>query len=175
MKGDGRFAARVALFSALAYVAALVSVYIPNVSLSFIVIFASGALFGFTTGLAVGGLGEFLWTMFNPLGMAPVPMICAQVAGMVLVGGLGAAASGRSYATRATMAGFFWYALFGLAAGLIFQIMVNGADTLLYGRSWGYLTAGLVFSLATIVSNIVLFPLCYPAVVRLTARVRRSS
>ncbi|NMC43703.1 MAG: ECF transporter S component [candidate division Zixibacteria bacterium] len=175
MKGDGTFAARVALFSALAYVAALVSVYVPNVSLSFVVIFASGVLFGCVAGMAVGGLGEFLWTIFNPLGMAPVPIVCAQVAGMVLVGGLGALASRRSYATRTTTLGFVWYALFGLAAGLMFQSIVNGVDTLLYGRSWKYLAAGLVFSLATIVSNVVLFPLCYPVIVRLTARVRRSS
>lgn len=175
MMGDGKFAARVALFSALAYVAALVSVYIPNVSLSFIVIFASGVLFGFKAGLVVGGLGEFLWTIFNPLGMAPVPVICAQITGMILVGGMGALASGRSYSTRPTTPGFAWYALFGLTAGLIFQIIVNGVDTFLYGRSWKYLAAGMLFSLATIVSNAVLFPLFYPVVVRLTARVRRLS
>jgi hypothetical protein len=175
MKGDGKFAARVALFSALAYVAALVSIYIPNVSLSFIVIFVSGVLFGFKVGLAVGGLGEFLWTMFNPLGMAPIPLICAQVTAMILVGGLGALALGRSYSTRTTKLGFAWYAFYGLAAGLIFQIIVNAVDTLLYGRSWKYFAAGLVFSLATIISNAVLFPLFYPVVVRLTARAGRLS
>jgi uncharacterized membrane protein len=174
MKGDGKFAARVALFSALAYVAALVSIYIPNVSLSFIVIFASGTLFGFKTGLAVGGLGEFLWTVFNPLGMAPVPTTCAQVIAMMLVGGSGALAAGHTYSTRITVRGLAAYVLFGLIAGLIFQIILNGADTLLYGRSWKYFAAGLVFSLVTIISNAVLFPLFYPVVVRLTARVRRT-
>ncbi|MDD4051357.1 MAG: hypothetical protein PHR28_05595 [candidate division Zixibacteria bacterium] len=173
MKDDGKFAARVALFSALAYVAALVSVYIPNVSLSFVVIFTAGTLFGFKTGLAVGGLGEFLWTVFNPLGMAPVPTTCAQVAAMMLIGGSGVLAAGRSYSIRTSPLGFAAYALFGLMTGLIFQIIVNGVDTLLYGRSWKYFAAGLVFSLATIISNAVLFPLFYPVVVRLTARVRR--
>ncbi len=173
MRGEGTFAARVAIFSALAYAAALASIYIPNVSLSFIVIFASGALFGLKTGLMVGGLGEFLWTVFNPLGMAPAPIICAQVAAMMLVGGLGAIATDRPYLKQVTRYGFVIFALFGLAAGLGFQIILNAVDTVLYGQSWKYLMAGLVFSLATVVSNIVIFPVCYPLVVKLATRQRR--
>lgn len=172
MKTDGVFAARVALLAALAYVAALASIYIPNVSLSFIVIFASGAVFGITTGMAVGGIGEFLWTVFNPLGMASLPVTIAQVVAMMLVGGIGAVVRRRAIMTKTAPLGFAVFALLGLSCGAVFQLILNGVDTLLYGQSWKYLMAGLGFSLATIVSNAIIFPVCYPVVVRLAARER---
>jgi len=172
MKTDGVFAARVALLAALAYVAALASIYIPNVSLSFIVIFASGAVFGITTGMAVGGIGEFLWTVFNPLGMASLPVTIAQVVAMMLVGGIGAIVQRRAIMIKTAPLGFAVFALLGLTCGAVFQLILNGVDTLLYGQSWKYLMAGLGFSLATIVSNAVIFSVCYPMVVRLAARER---
>lgn len=170
MISSGKQTARVALFSALAYVAALASFYIPNVSLIFIVIFISGAIWGLHAGLIVGGMGEFLWTFFNPFGMAPLPMTLAQIGGMMIVGALGASVYKSSRLKKTTPAGFALFAFLGLAAGLSFQLIVNGVDTLLYGQSWTYLMAGLGFSLATIVSNILIFPVCYPLTVKIAAK-----
>jgi hypothetical protein len=146
MNVDGKFVARVALFSALAYVLALASFYIPNVSLIFIAVFACGALFGGKTGVAAGGLGMFLWTVFNPFGMAPLPVTIAQIIGMIIVG--------------------------ALLSGLTFQVIVSGVSAWLFGPFWASLSAGLLFMLVTIISNAVIFPACYPLVVKLAARER---
>ena len=173
MRTDGKFAARVALFSALAYVSALISVYIPNVSLIFIVVFAAGALFGLTAGLMVGGLGMFLWTVFNPYGMASLPITISQIAGMMLVGGLGATIAGSSVVRKVVSHGFFVFGLLGLVAGLIFQIIVSLVLAWLYGPFWPSLLSNLSFALLTILSNAIIFPLCYPLLVRLKNRERR--
>ena len=174
MKLDSRLAARVALFSALAYVAALITVYIPNVSLSFIVIFAAGVLFGLKAGLMVGALGEFLWTVFNPLGMASLPITLAQITGMALVGVLGAAVRQSSLLDKAVGQGFWLFALLGLTAGLIYQLILNLVGAWLFQPFWPSLLAGLAFSLATVVSNGFIFALAYPFLVKLVARERKN-
>jgi hypothetical protein len=170
MTVDGKFAARVALFSALAYVMALASVYIPNVSLSFITIFACGAAFGYQTGMTSGGLGMFLWTVFNPFGMAPPPITVAQIIGMIIVGALGAAIAGSAIMKKVVPRGFWIYALLGLVSGLIFQIIVSGVSAWLFGPFWQSLSAGLTFALLTIISNGIIFPACYPLAVKLANR-----
>ncbi len=173
MKIDGKFAARVALFSALAYILALASVYLPNVSLSFIAVFTCGALFGGKTGMAAGGLGMFLWTVFNPFGMAPVPTTIAQVVGMIIVGALGATVAGSAIMRAVVPRGFAMFALLGVVSGLIFQILVSVVSAWLFGPFWESLSAGLMFALITIVSNGLIFPACYPLIVKLAVRETR--
>jgi hypothetical protein len=174
MNVDGRFAARVALFSALAYVLALASVYIPNVSLSFVAVFICGALYGFKTGVTAGGLGMFLWTVFNPYGMAAVPITIAQIIGMMAVGALGAIVAGTAIIKNLSPRGFAVFGLLGLAAGLAYQIPVSGVSASLFGPFWASLSAGLMFSLVTVISNLIIFAACYPLVVKLAAREKRS-
>jgi len=173
MKVDARFAARVALFAALAYILALASVYIPNVSLSFIAVFAGGALFGLKTGVSAGGLGMFLWTVFNPYGMAVIPVTIAQIAGMMLVGALGATVAGSIIMRHVQKRGFWIFALLGTTGGLLYQVIVGAVNAWMFGPFWASLSAGLVFSLATIISNALIFPACYPLIVRLANRERR--
>jgi ECF transporter, substrate-specific component len=173
MKVDARFAARVALFAALAYILALASVYIPNVSLSFIAVFAGGALFGLKTGISAGGLGMFLWTVFNPYGIAVIPVTIAQIGGMMLVGALGATVAGSMIMRHVQRRGFWIFALLGTAGGLLYQIIVGTVNAWMFGPFWASLSAGLIFSLATIISNALIFPACYPLIVRLANRERR--
>ena len=174
MRADGRFVARVALFSALAYVLALASAsFIPNVSLIFIVVFAAGAVYGLPYGITVGGVGEFLLTIFNPYGPASLPITIAQIAAMMLVGALGATLFRTQLILTLVPRGFLICGLLGLASGLTFQIILNLVSAWLYGPFWESLMAGLAFSLLTIVSNAVIFPVCYPILVKLSVRERR--
>jgi hypothetical protein len=166
--------ARIAVFSALAYALALASAYIPNVSFIYIVIFAAGVLFGPWSGLAVGAIGEFLWTVFNPLGPAMLPIMAAQIAAMMIIGACGGFLHGSAIVQKVRGRGFVFLALWGLTCGLIFQIILNAASAFLFGPFWEMLIAGLTFSIATILSNALIFPVCYPLVVKLAARERAS-
>lgn len=172
MKSDGKFVARVAIFSALAYVLALLSMYIPNVSLSFIAVFACGALFGPKTGLSAGGLGMFLWSVFNPYGMAAVPVTLAQIIGMMIVGVLGGMIASLAFMKTILPRGFWVFGLMGLITGFIYQLIVSGVNAWLFGPFWQSLEAGLAFALLTIVSNAIIFPACYPVIVKLATRGR---
>ena len=172
MKSDGKFIARVALFSALAYVAALASIYVPNVSLIFVVVFVSGILFGLRGGVTVGGIGMFLWSLFNPFGMTSLPIIIAQITGMVLVGAQGAILHRSTVFEKQVGRGYFLFALLGLSSGLIFQVILNLVYAWIYRPFWESLYAGMLFSLLTIVSNTIIFPLCYPLVIKLCKRER---
>ncbi|MEE9441602.1 MAG: ECF transporter S component [candidate division Zixibacteria bacterium] len=167
MMKRSRLIARVAIFSALAYVFAYASFYIPNVSLIFIVIFAAGAIYGIRVGILVGGIGEFLWTVFNPYGMATVPTMISQIVGMILVGALGGFLYGFPFIKKVSPTGFIIFAIYGLLSGLVFQILLNGVEAWLYGPFWEYLLAGMSFALFTIFSNMVIFPVCYPVIVKL--------
>ncbi|MFH1699028.1 MAG: ECF transporter S component [Candidatus Zixiibacteriota bacterium] len=167
MMKRSRLIARVAIFSALAYVFAYASFYIPNVSLIFIVIFTAGAIYGIRVGILVGGIGEFLWTVFNPFGMTTIPTMVSQIVGMILVGILGGFLYGFPFLKKVSLTGFIIFAIYGLLSGLVFQILLNGVEAWLYGPFWEYLLAGMSFALFTIFSNMVIFPVCYPAIVRL--------
>lgn len=173
MMAEGRFAARVAIFSALAYVLALVSVYIPNVSLMFIAIFASGAVFGSKCGVGAGGLGMFLWTVFNPFGMAAAPIMLAQIVGMMMVGALGGLVAVSPVMRTIAPRGFWLFGVMGLLAGFVYQLIVSGVNAWLFGPFRESLQAGLVFALLTILSNAVIFPAAYPIIVKLAVRGRR--
>jgi uncharacterized membrane protein len=169
---DAKFMARVALFAALTYVLALASLLIPNVSLSFVAVFVCGAVFGAKTGMTAGGLGMFLWTVFNPYGMAAVPITVAQVIGMIIVGAIGGVIAGTELTKKVSPKGFIICGLLGLLAGLIYQILVSVTLAWLFGPFWESLSAGLVLALVMIISNGILFPAGYPLVVKMAARER---
>lgn len=174
MTGGVRSVARIAVFSALAYVLALISAPIPNVSFIYIVVFAAGVLFGASTGAAVGIIGEFLWTVFNPYGMAMLPITAAQIAALMIIGVCGGFLHDSAALLKCTRKGYVLFAVWGLVCGLVFQVIVGSAGAYLFGPFWEMLLAGFGFSLLTILSNVVIFPVCYPLVVKLAARERGS-
>lgn len=158
------------MFVALAYVSALASYFIPNVSLIFIAVFSAGALFGLKSGLIVGLLGEFLWTFLNPVGPAPPPTMIGQILGMIAVGALGGTIYNRQFMRQPSKLGYWSLFHLGLTCGLTFQIILTAVEMAAYGLTWQYLTLGLSFSIFTIVSNGIIFPFCYPFLVRLKNR-----
>lgn len=170
MMNRSQMVARVALFAALAYVLAYASVFIPNVSLIYIVFFAAGAVYGLRMSLMISGVGEFIWTVFNPLGMAPVTTTIAQIFAMMIVGALGATLYRSKILKAVSAQGIVVFALYGLASGLVFQAILNGVDAWLYGPFWEYLVSGLGFAALNIISNAVIFPVFYPVVVQLVKR-----
>jgi len=170
MKNRARTVAGMAIFTALAYVSALASVAIPNVSLIFIVVFFAGLLFGKGPGLMVGALGEFLWTSFNPYGMPAVPLILAQVIGMACVGLGGGFLSKKAFLRKHDRRGYFIFALMGLFTASVFQILVSITLALLYGPFWPSLFSNLYFALITVISSTLIFGFSYPIALKIYRR-----
>jgi hypothetical protein len=166
--------ARVAVFAALVFVLSYFAVFLYNVNPAFFIVFSAGYLWGIGAGAGVGIVGFFLWSNFNPMGPVPFPLLISQLIGISFSALIGGAASklfvpaGWNFkiAVILVISGFF--------CGLLYHIAVDVVDALLYQPFWPRLIGGAVFSLITILSNCIIFPLLYPALVFLYAREKRT-
>lgn len=167
-----RLLARIALFSALAYVLGWACYYIPNVNLIFFVAFSAGFLWGAAPGLLVGAVGMGLWSAFNPGGPADPIVFIAQVVGMSLSGLLGALflASRRHESPAVTRTTALVVAAF--VCTIAFYLPVNAADAWVYQPFWPRFTVGLMAAIPTLISNAVAFPLLFGITRHLYARER---
>lgn len=170
-----RLIARIALFSALCYVFGWMFLWLPNVNLMFFVVFSAGFLWGIGPGLAVGAIGMWLWTFFNPGGPTDPLTTTAQIVGMAL-GGLFGALFERFGMHRGTVAGNT--ARLVLAGGLCtaaFFIPVNVVDAWLYQPFWPRLITGFTWTIVSFVANGIAFPLLFQATLYLYAKERKVS
>lgn len=151
-----RFAALVAV-TALAAAGRLAFVAIPNVALTYVVVFAGGLLFGPRIAAAAGALAMALTNLLLT-GLAIAAF--ANVPAMALVGLLGGAL--RSHAssdlTRATAGAL------GFGVTLAFSVLADVSTWLLVAEFRGdaealraLVTAGLVFNAVPAVVNAILF------------------
>ena len=158
-----RILTRVAVFAALVFVFSYSSAFLYNVNPAFFIVFSASILWGFWPGVGVGVIGIFLWSNLGPMGPAPFPLLVSQLFGIALTPILGVKArtllAGCKFGAREILV----LALSGILSGLLYHLVVDPVDALLYQPFWPRLIGGLVFSLITIVSNCIIFPLLYPA------------
>lgn len=154
---------RTATFVAVGVVAGLALSAVPNVELVTAVCFSAGFLLGPAGGLLTGALTETLYAGFHPLGSSLGILLAAQIAGMIIAGLSGAAASVLSGPART---GFRWrIAVVGLgtAATLVFDLLTNLAFPVAAGFSPPQtllsLTAAVPFALLHLASNLLVFTL----------------
>lgn len=156
---------RVAVFAALVFIFSYLAVFLYNVNPAFFIVFTSGFLWGTWPGIGVGVIGFFLWSNFNPIGPAPAPLLISQLIGISFSALIGRLASKiftpNSYTFKSTIV----MIMSGLLAGLLYHIIVDIVDAWLYQPFWPRLIGGIVFSLITIISNCIIFPMFYPALV----------
>ncbi len=161
MNGRTRLIARIALFSALIYVFSLGTAYLPNVKLSFFIIFSAGYLWGFVPGVLVGAVGMGLWTAFNPYGPAPIPIALMQVFGGALCGVAGIAFRGFINLSNLKWQSYAMLIVAGIICTLLFFVPVNLADAWLFQPFQERFIAGMFFSIGSLVGNIIIFPLLF--------------
>lgn len=161
MTGNARLIARIALFSALIYVLSWGLTAIPNVKITFFIIFSAGFLWGLTPGVLVGLIGMGLWTWFNPFGPAPLPVTAAQVLGAMLCGVVGFLFRGVLNPKRLRWDSYFYLISAGAICTLIFFIPVSAVDAWLFQPFRERFIAGMIFSADSLVANIIIFPLLF--------------
>ena len=164
---------RVAVFAALVFIFSYFAVFLHNVNPSFFVVFAAGFLWGGWAGIGVGMIGFFLWSNFNPFGPAPLPLIVAQMIGISFTALLGCLIK-RVSGDRGGVRIMFLLIGAGMLSGLLYHIAVDAVDAYLYQPFWPRLAGGLIFSLITIISNAIMFPLFFPALKIIGVREQRS-
>jgi ECF transporter, substrate-specific component len=153
-----------ALFAGLAYISNFFVLIIPNVSPAFFVIFMAGYFLGFRWGAVTGSLSFFFISYFNPYGMAMLPLLAAQILGGTIVGLCGALAFYIFPIKLKDWRTYPLYALWGIISSSIYMGLVSLADAVLFGPFQERLLISLGFSMLTIVSNLIIFPVLAPLI-----------
>ena len=161
MNGRTRLIARIALFSALIYVFSWGTASLPNVKLSFFIIFSAGYLWGFAPGVLVGAIGMGLWTGFNPFGPAPIPITLAQVLGGALCGMVGFAFRGLINLQKLNWQSYAFLIAAAFICTVLFFVSVNLVDAWLFQPFRERFITGMIFSLGALVGNVIIFPLLF--------------
>jgi len=161
---------RVAVFAALVFVFSYFSVTLYNFNPAFFIVFMAGYVWGVWPGIGVGVIGFFLYSNFNPYGPAPLPVLAAQLVGVSFTPILGSAVSRMIHSPVWDGRTIFILALAGFISGLSYHIVVDIVDALIFQPFVPRLIGGLFFSLITIVSNSIIFPLLFPILVYMRNR-----
>ncbi len=148
--------AYVALFAALSAALGFAGALIPNVELITLSVFLGGVATGALSGIAIGILSEFVFSLLNPLGPALPLVFVAQLFGM----GVGGAVGGLLAPRLARLAGRWRAVLLGAAGFLItlnFDVATNLALGIHMGPILPTLIGGLAFSAIHLLANTLLF------------------
>jgi uncharacterized membrane protein len=160
---------------ALAIVLKLPILSVPNVEFLTFVIFSSGYLLGAVEGLLVGVISMSLYTsIITPYGLPPLPIAFAQVFSMALIGFAGGIASRLHLVSLhkepSSSSGFKYLTmgLFGLGLTLIYDLFTNLATAYVMGQFWPVMIAAIPFALLHILSNVFIFVILTPVLLKLS-------
>lgn len=163
---NARRVAAIGIFAALAYAGSFVLFALPNVTLSILIVFYAGFYLESLAGMAVGIIAALIISLFNPYGLAPPPVLVAQVLGYALVGLLGSW-SRRLVDAASKAVRYVWLVLMGIVSALVYMTPVSVADAYLFGPFWERLALSAPFVLVTVGSNVLFFVILFPVLAKL--------
>ena len=114
-----------ALFTALSVALGFLLAAIPNVELMTLSVFMGGVFCGVRLGGVIGALSILFYSVLNPLGPAPPPLLVAQIAGFFVIGASGGIAGPRIRPERRRT--IIATAFFGLALTLLYDALTTFA------------------------------------------------
>ena len=151
---------QMALFAAIAVALGLVLIAVPNVELVTATFFVSGYFLGVKRGVATALVGEFLYSLLNPFGAAPPPLLLAQLAGMGLAAAAGATL-GRRITRWPPLVKMPLFGLLGLSVTFCFDFLTTVSFLIFSGLTKATFLASLLYGLGFyilhMVSNTLLF------------------
>ena len=166
-----RLISRIAIFSALVYVLSWATAFMPNVNLIFFIVFTAGFLWGATAGMLTGLVGMGLWTNLNPYGPALPPIMVVQCFGAAMSGLVGAGYrylwSRESHSKGRTTT---IIVLLSVVCTTLYFVPVSAVDAWLFQPFWPRFVTGLAWSITSLVSNALIFPLLFSVTLQLYRR-----
>ncbi|UCB51898.1 MAG: ECF transporter S component [Candidatus Zixiibacteriota bacterium] len=180
MSFSARKLALMGVLIALAIALKLPILSVPNVEFFTFIVFSSGYLLGMIGGAVVGVIAMSIYTSFvTPYGFPPLPIALAQVLSMALIGFAGGlvfrldrSAFRPDFSSR-TIGVILTMGISGLALTLFYDLLTNLATALVVGQFWPVMVAAVPFSLLHIVSNVVIFVVLSPLLLKM-ARFHRE-
>jgi hypothetical protein len=162
--------ARIALFAALVYVLSWGTSYLPNVNFIFFIVFSAGFVWGRGAGILIGAFGMGLWTVFNPYGPAPVPIMGIQIVGASISGLAGDILRRIYWQVKHTFSRILVLEFGAFLCTVLFYLPVNVVDALLFQPFWPRFIGSTAWSLISLGFNLIIFPLLFQATKYLYAR-----
>ncbi len=169
-----RLIPRIGLFAALIYILSMATAPLPNVNLIFFIVFIAGFMWGAFSGMLVGAFGMGLSSFFSPFGPAALPVMIAQIFGASLSGLFGAIYY-YSYGNEISkLKMYLWIPLFSILCTLGYFIPVNIVDSWLFQPFWERFYISSLWSLISVVSNMLLFMLLFPPLISFCKKEQRA-
>jgi hypothetical protein len=164
---------RTAILIAICVVLGYLFLAVPNLEMITAGIFISGVWMGPGTGMLIGFLAEAIYSLSNPMGFPPPPLLLAQVISMALVGLAGGLLRGLAvqnrFFTRAAWLRHLLLAGSGLMLTLIFDILTTLSFPLSAGFSLQQMeitmALGIPFMALHLISNTLIFALIVPVII----------
>lgn len=159
-----------ALFTALIVVVGYSLVHVPNIELVTATAFLAGTVLGPYRGAVVGGVGELLYALVNPLGISALPLLISQVIGITLVGFAGGLVINMAAVKRQNTTQLLVFALCGISLTLLFDILttcgfliMSGITLKTFSAAYAY---GAPFYIVHVMVNTIIFVLLLPLLYR---------
>ena len=156
-------AVRVGLWSAAVVAVGYLLSLIPNVEGVTLTIALAGATLGVRAGIAVGCIGEALYSLFNPWGPPGFFLLLAQIIGMASVGGVAGALSPVLSSDRVIVR--LAWGLFGVTISLWYDLLTTLSFPLLAGMTGvsmaTIMMAQIPFTAIKMVVNAALFGIAF--------------
>lgn len=160
-----------ALFIALSVALGFLLAGIPNLELMTLTVFMAGIFCGARLGGAIGALSILLFSLLNPLGPAPAPLLAAQVAGFVVIGSVGGLVGPRLPSARAwgaaasAVAGFALTVIYDFLTTAATAFVALGPSRFIEGLG-GVAVTGIVFVAWHVGVNTAVFAVAVPPLMR---------
>lgn len=161
---------RAAFLIAVCVVLGYLFMPVPNLEMITAGIFLSGLWMGPLYGLLVGFTAELIYSLFNPMGFPPPPLLVTQLMSMSLTGWAGGlmrdAIVGRRFFARGSWKSHFVLAGVGAVLTFVFDLLTNLSFPIAAGFTPNQfrlaLIMGLPFAAVHISVNALIFALIIP-------------
>ncbi len=163
----------IAIFAALAVALGLLFLSVPNLELVTATFFLAGYFLGRRNGITAAVLGEFTFSLLNPLGIASPPLMAAQIAGMALVAFAGSLIAKGKFTFHGDEEKFhikqkLSLGAMGLVLTLIFDLLTSIGFLIFAGLTLPKLLTSLIFGmyyyLFHITTNMLIFAVLLPVI-----------
>lgn len=172
----------IALFIATIVAVGLLFLSVPNLELVTMTCFLAGYFLGTRDGVIAAGTGEAVFSILNPLGMAGVPLLVAQILGMSLTA-LVASLVARKWKVKADASATLSTALYFGGMGLLLTLTFDFLTTISFLVFAGFdpekfltsLVFGMYFYLTHVGLNTLIFALVLPVTIRRLSSLLKAS
>jgi uncharacterized membrane protein len=165
-----------AIMSATALSLSYARFWAPNIEFTSLIIFLSGVTLGSRIGVLVGLVTESIFSTFNPLGPAPIPVFLAQIVCMMLIGATGGLFARFTGMGETRLNSSLRMAAIGLYLTIVFDLVTNLGWAFSFGLDYPttLLINGSVFMILHVVSNTIIFGTVGPVLSHYMLRIIRK-